>query len=262
MKTQQKQQRKNHSVATGPPDGALLVRNMKTQRLRRKATSIPNSRWVTYAAAGLGTTFAGLSAANAEIHYSGRIDERFSSNQSETFPLDPAGHAFLQFQHNVLFYSTFEKEGGSAFFGVGYGAAVGFSVTCASNNSVGSVSRLARGDVISAGPFSYAAAIIGTAEGLDCGGGGRGQFGDGGVGFIGFKFNNGGGDQYGWARIRLKNQGIRYQFTLVDYAYGDVGDQVKAGELSTSQSTALQSLGGLAAGAIGLLAWRHQRANH
>jgi len=129
---------------------------MKAQRLRRKATSIPDSRGGHLRGRGPRYRLGRSLRRNAEIHYGGRIDERFSSNQSETFPgrsclpAIPAQRPFL---------STFEKEGERAFFGVGYGAAVGFSVTCASNNSIGSISRIARGAVISAGPFSYAAAI-------------------------------------------------------------------------------------------------------
>jgi hypothetical protein len=92
--------------------------------------------------------------------------------------------------------------------------------------------------------------FIRTAEGFDRSGEGSGQFGDGGVRFIGFEFNNGGGDQYGWARIELKNQGIRYHFTLVDYAYGDIGDQVRAGELSRVNLRLYRRLVGLRSGRL------------
>jgi hypothetical protein len=242
------------------PRDCISLLCMETQRkVRQKINSIPAGRWTAYAAAGAATAFAGIHSANAAIHYSGRIDENFNSSQVDILPLDPAGPAFLSFRHNVHFYSTSVKDGGSAFFGVGYGAPLGFSVSCAFNNSLGSVSRLDRGDVISAGPFSSRAIIIGTREGFGCGGGGRGQFGEGGVAFIGFEFNNGNGEQYGWARIKVLLGG-RNQFKLVDYAYGDIGDKVKAGELTTGQSPTLQSLGGLALGAAGLLAWRRRRS--
>jgi hypothetical protein len=42
------------------------------------------------------------------------LTKRFNSYRLKTFPVDPANHALLQFHHNVHFYSTFEKEGGSA----------------------------------------------------------------------------------------------------------------------------------------------------
>jgi len=82
-----------------------------------------------------------------------------------------------------------------------------------------------------------------------------GQF-RGGTGFIGFKFNNGSGAQYGWVRIQMQRHA---RFKLIDYAYGDVGDTIGAGQTSGHDKPELESLGGLALGAIGLLAWRKSR---
>jgi hypothetical protein len=79
-----------------------------------------------------------------------------------------------------------------------------------------------------------------------------------GVAFVAFKFNNGNGDQYGWARIKSQGPPVN-KFTLVDYAYGDIGDPVRAGQKSNTDSAALESLGGLALGATALLAWRKRR---
>jgi hypothetical protein len=50
-----------------------------------------------------------------------------------------------------------------------------------------------------------------------------------GVGLIGFKFNNGAGDQYGWVRVKMTGNPAN-NFQVVDYAYGDPGDIVKAGQ--------------------------------
>ena len=230
---------------------------MKPRNLRCNIRAIPNSRWAAYGAAGAATAIGGINSADAEIHYIGVLDVKFG-NHTRTFQLDPAGPAALQFRHNVHYYSTFEKDGGSAFFGVFYGAAAGFSVSCASNNSIGSVSRLARHDAISQRPFSSRAAIMATREGFGCGGGPRGQFLAGGTGFIGFRFNNGNGDQYGWARVKM-GADARHRFILLDYAYGDPGDVVFAGQKSDDSAPGLESLGGLALGAAGLLAWRRQR---
>jgi MYXO-CTERM domain-containing protein len=46
---------------------------------------------------------------------------------------------------------------------------------------------------------------------------------------------------------------------VVDYAYGDPGDVVKAGQKMDHSAPELESLGGLAVGATGLLAWRRRR---
>ncbi len=53
-----------------------------------------------------------------------------------------------------------------------------------------------------------------------------------GTGFLGFKFNNGSGAQYGWARINI-TEAPSFRFTLVDYAYGTVGQAITAGQSAT-----------------------------
>jgi hypothetical protein len=84
-----------------------------------------------------------------------------------------------------------------------------------------------------------------------------------GIGFIGFRFNNGAGVQYGWARIKIS--GVpHYDFVLLDYAYADPGERLTAGQTLENTSSEEQapdqgSLGGLALGAVGLLAWRKSR---
>ena len=100
--------------------------------------------------------------------------------------------------------------------------------------------------------------MLGIASRSACDGGWVGQFDGKGIGFIGFKFNNGSGDQYGWVRIKMeKGLNINQNFKLLDYAWGDIGDRVRAGQTQSSE-TAIDrgSLGWLALGALGLLAWR------
>jgi hypothetical protein len=76
------------------------------------------------------------------------------------------------------------------------------------------------------------------------------------------------GLQYGWARIQA-GRGILHHFILRDYAFGDVGDRIKAGQKSSNEMVPEESdgivpqeetLGGLALGAVGLLAWRKKRS--
>jgi len=75
-----------------------------------------------------------------------------------------------------------------------------------------------------------------------------------GTAFIGFRFNAGGGMEFGWARITMDGAPGN-SFTVVDYAWGDPGTQIATGQIPEPGSLAL-----LAIGAVGLLAWRKQRS--
>ena len=88
-------------------------------------------------------------------------------------------------------------------------------------------------------------------------------------GIIGFRFNTGNGLQYGWVRINPQffKSGFDtlYRFTIEDYAWGDPGDRIKAGQkhslrAEADAAPASGSLGLLAVGATGLKAWRASRA--
>lgn len=216
---------------------------------------ITNSRWFAYATAGAASAVTCVDSAQATIHYSGRINQKFRYDGG-TFQLDQPGDSFY-LNHEPHYYSTSSIRGASAHFGINALAGAsfaGFYNTCAYNPEVASISNLDRGEVISAKPFVPGArGILFTADGFDCGGGGRGQFFGGEIAFIGFKFNNGNGDQYGWARIKTGGPDAAYK--LLDYAYGDVGDRVRTGQKSSNEMIPEEgSLGGLALGATGLLA--------
>jgi hypothetical protein len=60
-------------------------------------------------------------------------------------------------------------------------------------------------------------------------GGGSGNFQEPGRGFIGFVFNAGAGNEYGWARIKTDGA-PSYNFILVDYAWADPGDAIQTGQ--------------------------------
>ena len=234
---------------------------MKTKGLRRRSAAIAKRRWTAYATASAASALVGANSAEAAIHYSGIINQRFDGCQRETatFPLDQAGD-FIRLKASVEFCST--DYGGGAYFavnGLAGAAFAGRQDSCHYQTEFALVSRLRSDQLISNRPFlSAKSGALGIATLSDCGEGWVGQFDGKGVGFIGFKFNNGSGDQYGWARIKMeKGININQNFKLLDYAWGDVGDRVRAGQKQSSETvTDKGSLGWLALGALGLLAWR------
>jgi MYXO-CTERM domain-containing protein len=222
------------------------------------------SRWTAYAAAAAASGFAATHRAEATIHYSGLINQYISGDQVVIFPLDPpagAGGRFLA-RHYDLFYGS-SPAGGEAYFKP-YGARSA-SVIGTSFSPGGWVFplKLDRGDPISAGPFASVNRSIDPILAWDyMSSQFDSQFGHflkRGFGLIGFKFNNGAGVQYGWVRVKMMG-GFKNTFEVVDYAFGDPGDVVLAGQKSDDSAPELESLGGLALGAIGLLAWRRRRS--
>jgi MYXO-CTERM domain-containing protein len=218
------------------------------KRLREnKSPLVSNSRWLAYAAANAATSLSGAHSAEAEIHYSGVINDHVRSH--ELVPLDHS--ARLRFNQFNTYQCTFAIDGAAV-----SNAFCGYEGRFGTNY----VSRLSQGVVISncsflapRGSFLVLAPYSG------------GPFFAKGIGFIGFRFNNGAGMQYGWARLRMP--GPRYfemRFALVDYAWGDPGDQIRAGQTSLAGDQVEAgpdqgSLGLLALGGAGLMAWRRRR---
>jgi hypothetical protein len=236
---------------------------MKTRpKFDRKITSITGTRWTAYAAAAAATSFAAAHTAEATIHYSGVINKKIGPRDRVTFQLDPAGGSF-QAGHFIWGYgSSSIFAGGRAwlyFQGVQSAAVNGVPCTCTENTCA---SNLNRRDPISVRPFGDDFGIL-ASDYNSFGWHSCGNFQNRGVGFVGFKFNNGAGDQYGWVRVKMVGEtfgGHRNMYAVVDYAYGDPGERILAGQTGPNTSAPeLESLGGLALGAMGLLAWRKRR---
>jgi hypothetical protein len=234
-----------HFVILGP---------MKTLRKQqRKNNSISAGRWTAYAAAAAASSFAAAHTAEAEIHYSGLIDQNIAGNHAVTFPIDSAGASFVAGHRNYVAGSSSFSAGGAAwlyFHGAQSAAVAGApcneDLTCASN--------LNRRDPISVRAFAPERGVLAYDFYFNFWFT-YGNFRYRGPGLVGFKFNNGAGDQYGWVRVRMLGP-RRNMFEVVDYAYGDPGDRVFAGQKSNDSAPSLESLGGLAVGAAGLLGWR------
>ena len=70
---------------------------MKTNVRKNRTAKIPTARWLAYASAGAATALTGVSPAEADIHYSGRVDVSFPANENKSvaLPLDQAGDSII-----------------------------------------------------------------------------------------------------------------------------------------------------------------------
>jgi hypothetical protein len=242
----------------------VMLHLMRVQKREwREIKRITDARWTAYAAAAAATGLAAAHTAEATIHYSGLINQRVHG--VEGFKFDLVSGVSLDVSHEFDYHGpSTSRGGGQAYFGIfGPGAAFKGAYFCQLNDFP-SASKLNLRQPISGGSFFPGRALLAVRYGECHGYAGDGQFLEVGIGFVGFKFNTGAGDQFGWARIKiLPDNGSPklLNFTLVDYAYGDPGETVVAGQKKESQSSVpdLESVAGLAFGAAGLLAWRRGR---
>ena len=241
---------------------------MSLNTVRRKSVRIANSRWTTYAVAGAATSLAGLATAEAEIHYSGPVNFAFKGTLFHGFPLENG--AVLNLAH-----IDFGDGGGLAKAAIDAGStSVGlFAGDPAHNfsNPLFYLYRLRSHVNVSQERLGHSCDSFSSGSGttvVKCFGGYIGfseypgcHFIQAGNGFIGFAFNTGAGEQYGWLRVRTSGAN-EFNFILVDYAWGDPGDKVETGQKSSAVTsnavTKSGSLGLLATGAAGLKAWRQQ----
>jgi|SRR3954452_3210363 MYXO-CTERM domain-containing protein len=235
---------------------------------RCKPASISYSRWTAYGAAATASAFACASSADAEIHYSGLVNHNFA-NGSFAGPLDPGVTLDLgvgtgtEIGHNTSEFGFIHIRDAAQNKLIGT-----FAGTLASYAGVYAL-ELAAGQSLPAQRFAISCRWSSSCgcqvcyHGAYIGGGGR--FRDRGIGFIGFVFVDGSNAaQYGWARVQTSGPPY-YRFRLVDYAWGDPGDRIRTGQKTSSGNTVDSvtesgSVGLLALGVAGLLAWRKRRA--
>ena len=250
---------------------------MKAKRTHsRKPVVVANSRWLAYATATTASAIACTPSAKAEIHYSGIVDHDFA-NGGFAGSLGPGVTLELNVGTGTWVGGTGFAFGGAFIRGTSQRTAGIFAGYGTGKAAYFLLSELPAGAFLPAQRFGEfcrwnstcsCGVCYGTAEMA-----GR-NFRAPGIGFIGFVFSHGGGGtQYGWARVK-KSGPPDYRFSLVDYAWGDPGDRFFTGQTHltpcvstpcpTEQGEATPkegSLGWLALGAAGLLAWRRVRSS-
>src|SRR6266446_5607960 len=236
---------------------------MKTLRAI-KSVSLSETRWLAYATAGVASAFGLSSRAEAEIHYSGDVSIKLTGNAQASLPL--SNGASLEFR-NIFGGSTFLQHFHFYVKGVISGSARGYFQSASGSRNW--LSNLGPRENVSAGEFlpvtgnpGFGVLFTFWSDGAFSPIGGWPR------GFVGFRFNTGNGMQYGWARIQTQDVIINHNHhirdLIKDYAWGDVGDSIRTGQKSSSGDmvdtvTDSGSVGLLALGAAGLVAWRKRR---
>jgi hypothetical protein len=241
---------------------------MKKRQSHRQSPIVSHCRWLAYTTASAATALAGSHSAEAAIHYSGILDVPFRPNKDhvKTFPLDQAGD-FISFQRAEV-GNPFFGPGDIAYFRIFGLAPASFQANATSYRFF--VYNLPRGQNISDGYFRRQPTRYPSSGGVLASGDFSfySHWGHRGVGFVGFRFNGGSGIQYGWARVWVSGH-PENAFRVLDYAYADPGEPITAGQRSSNEMVPEEtddivpqegSLGALALGAAGLLAWRKSRS--
>ena len=205
--------------------------------------------------------------------YSGILNGIFPPHRDKihAFPLDQAGDS-LVFQRKELGTGFFHRTDGDYFRVDGIVSAAFRRGSLTSGHYTGYVSKLSPGQNVSSGYFApgigippYGGIMVNNPDRYSIS-----PWRDRGTGYVGFRFNNGAGLQYGWVRVRMGGP-PEHPFEVVSYAYADPGEPIRAGQRSSAEQAPDQgstdqqtpndgSLGGLALGAVGLMAWRKCRS--
>lgn len=226
-------------------------------RLNRDKTTLTTKRWAAYAAAGAAGAVAvlGPQAADAEVTVVDvnvtLMDQNIGDGYFDVFGPYTFGAAGASFVFQQAFSETGTSVGQLVAVGAGNFTFVGFGA-----GAYFYPSNLAYGANISTQAFGVAA---GNRGDMAWGAGyTNSQWLAAGTGYVGFRFDLGGGTQYGWAEVAVDGAPGNTGF-FSSYGYGAVGDQVLAG-VRPAGVPEPGSLGMLALGGIGLLSWRRKRS--
>ena len=214
----------------------------------RDTIRISDSKWTGYAAAGLATLSLSATSAEADItHVVLNNGNGILSSPGDDNYFSLGNGSSLNFYHPA---AASDPDIGGAFTAAFNGSSSTGSMVGFSASGFNYASNLEAGLNISTLNFLPAASgtmAIGYGYYLS-------QFLNAGTGYVGFRFNN--QQQYGWARVTMLGSQPDNSFVIEEYAYGDIGDSIFAGQTAVPEPSAL---GILACGAVGLAALRRRR---
>jgi hypothetical protein len=224
---------------------------MKKFLSRSKPSSISGPRWASYAAAAVASASIGVSA-EADIHY---FVENVSLNDTDPSHAVRSVDSFSIAQAiGIGFVHDLGPSGGLAGFAMGGASAAFAGIINPTSSHQRYGLRLASNILVNAQPFIYNygsdLAILASNAGN-----GLSQWSTPGTGFLAFAFNGPFGEQYGWIRLRMDSGTPTHSYTILDYAYADPDENIITGEIPEAGSLGLLALGG-----VGLIAWRTARA--
>ena len=255
---------------------------MNRSRKSRVRCAVDLGRWISYAAAGAVTAVAAANDSEAGILFSGVLNTTLPTHPTgsvklhtllansnpgavaigtlvhsfNSIALGPMGTVQHTYHDKFKIAPAASLNGHKGVIGLNNPGHLG-------GNNQNYASKLALGFNILSGPFDAVSGgprrmrlATSYSHGPQSRNSPYAKWDGGGTGFLGFRFDTGAGIQYGWAELTITAT-PKVQMTLVEYAYGTVGQAITAGQTALVPEPA--TVGLLAMGALGVLALRGGR---